>query len=313
MNEEKAVTDLFATRLADRGGSLPPAGRLVARYIDANRTAVLASSAMDLAAGTGTSDATVIRTVQALGFAGLGALKQALVAAVEHPATLADAMRRTLSEVGEDTSRAVNSVFDAHQEALEGLRPASARERIVAAAAALHPAQRIAVFGIGPSAHLASYVAMLLARAGRRGLVLNTTGAMLADQLLDLRPGDALLVLAYGRAYREVAVVFAEAQRLDLPIVLVTDSLDRKLADCAAVVVPARRGRADRVALHGATLVSLEALVLGLAAAGHADAVATLERLHRLRGEVARPSARPAPRQGASGQPRGQRRSGEER
>ena len=62
-----------------------------------------------------------------------------------------------------------------------------------------------------------------------------------------------------------------------------TDSLDRKLARFATIVLPARRGRADRVALHGATLVCLEALVLGLAAAGKREAVATLERLNRLR------------------------------
>ena len=44
------------------------------------------------------------------------------------------------------------------------------------------------------SAALASYVAMLLARTGRRTLILYVTGAMLADQMLDLRHGDALLV-----------------------------------------------------------------------------------------------------------------------
>ncbi|WP_428486947.1 MurR/RpiR family transcriptional regulator [Rhodopila sp.] len=283
---ETGIEDLFGQRLAILGDSLSPASRRVARYINANRAAVLASSAMDLAAGAGTSDATVVRTVQALGFAGLGALKQALLASVERPTTLADDMRRTLGDVGENTSRAVELVFEAHEEALAQLRQPDARARIIAAVSALHPASRIAIFGIGPSAALAGYVAMLLSRAGRRSLNLTVTGAMLADQLLDLRAGDALLILAYGRAYREVVAVFAEAKHLDLPIVLVTDSLDPKLARFAKVVLPARRGRAERVALHGATLVCLEALVLGLAAASKSTAVATLERLHRLRGAI---------------------------
>jgi DNA-binding MurR/RpiR family transcriptional regulator len=282
-NVEEGGGDLFGARLAAHAGALPPACRRVAHYIDSNRTSVLASSAMQLAAGAGTSDATVIRTVQALGFAGLGALKQALLASSERSSTPAEAMRRTLGEVGEDTGRAIGSVFEAHEEALAGLRPVAVRERIAAAVAALHPARRVAIFGIGPSAALASYMAILLARVGRRSLALNVSGAMLADQLLDLRPNDALLVLAYGRAYPEVAAVFDEARRLALPIVLVTDSLDRKLARFATVVLPARRGRADRVALHGATLVCLEALVLGLAASGKAEAIATLEHLNRLR------------------------------
>lgn len=285
MAGEESTVDLFRAQLEKHGSTLPPASRRVAQYIDANRAAVLASSAMDLGARTDTSDATVIRTVQTLGFAGLGALKQALVASVERSSTLADDMRRTLGDVGESTSRAIGLVFEAHEDALQSLRLPAARAQIVAGVSALQPAERIAVFGIGPSAALASYVAIMLTRAGRRTLTLNSTGAMLADQMLDLHPTDGLLVLAYGRAYGEVTAVFAEARRLGLPIVLVTDSLDQKLARFANVILPARRGRAERVALHGATLVCLEALVLGLAAAS-ADAVTTLERLNRLREAV---------------------------
>jgi hypothetical protein len=42
----------------------------------------------------------------------------------------------------------------------------------------------------------------------------------------------------------------------------------------------------SRVALHGATLVVLEALVLGLAATNRTVAVAALERLNELRESV---------------------------
>ena len=257
----------------------------MASYIDSNRVAVLASSAMELAARTETSDATVIRTVQALGFAGLAELKQVLLASVDRPSTPADDMRRTLGDVGENTDRAIEAAIEAHDESMESLRSPEARARIAAAVSILHPAARIAIFGIGPSAALAVYVATLLARGGRRTLTLNVTGGMLADQMLDLRSGDALLVLAYGRAYGEVETVFAEARQLGLPIVLVTDSLERKLARFASVILPARRGRSERVALHGATLVCLEALVLGLAAASP-DTVTSLERLNRLRRDV---------------------------
>ena len=96
-----------------------------------------------------------------------------------------------------------------------------------AAVATLHPAQRIVVFGLGPSAALARYLATMLGRAGRTTKALDASGIALADQMLDLGPGDALLVLAYGRAYREVVALFGEARRMALPVVLVTDSLDR--------------------------------------------------------------------------------------
>lgn len=275
--------DGFAEALARHGASLSPAGRRILHYIDRNRAAALASSAMEIAASTASSDATVVRSVQALGFAGLGELKQALVASMEQSSTPADDMRRTLDDIGESTSRAVELVLETHADALEALRAVESRNRIVTAVSVLHPAQRIVVFGIGPSAPLASYVTILLGRAGRRSKALNATGIMLADQLLDLRAGDALLVLAYGRPYREVTAVFGEGRHLGLPVVLVTDTPATKLGRQADVVLEARRGRAERVALHGATLVGLEALVLGLAAADQKEAMLTLGRLNELR------------------------------
>ena len=115
---------------------------------------------------------------------------------------------------------------------------------------------------------------------------MNATGIELVDQLLDLKTGDALLVLAYGRTYREVVVVFEEAKRLRLPIVLITDSLEARLASQADVVVPARRGKQERVALHGVTLIVLEAIALGLAFADSARAMRSLARLSELRAKI---------------------------
>ena len=229
----------------------------------------------------------MVRTAQALGFNGLGDLKRTLAAQLSNAGTPADAMRRTLAETGTEAGTAVDLVITTHRAAIEALGAPQARETILAAIAVLHPARRVLIFGIGPSAPLARYMAILLGRAGRPARALDATGIALADQLLDLSKGDALLVLAYGRAYREVVAVLTAARQLGVPIVLVTDGLEARLARQADVVVAARRGRAQRVALHGATLVVLEALVLGLAARDGERAVAALERLNDLRAAVA--------------------------
>lgn len=50
----------------------------VARYINENREVVLEFTAIEIAAATQTSDATVVRAIQALGFAGLRDLKQTI-------------------------------------------------------------------------------------------------------------------------------------------------------------------------------------------------------------------------------------------
>jgi DNA-binding MurR/RpiR family transcriptional regulator len=209
-----------------------------------------------------------------------------LAAELGKPSTPADDMRRTFADVGGATASAVDMVLDAHMEAMETLRSPESRARIANAVATLHPAGRIVVFGIGPSSALAKYVATQLTRFGRRAKTLDVTGLMLADEMLDLGPGDAILALAYGRPYREIVAVFAEARRLGLPVVLVTDNPEHKLARSADVVLAARRGREERVALHGVTLVGLEALILGLADADQAMALSGLRRLDALRRAV---------------------------
>src|ERR1700722_4266594 len=198
---------------------LGAAGLRVAKFIDENRQIVLASSAAALGARIGTSDATVLRTVQTLGFTSLADLKSAILKSGA-ASTPADDMRRTLVDLKKATGEALDGILQAHAEGLDILRSRKCRAQIAAGVRALDGAERIAVFGIGPSAALATYVSILLARNGRRSRTIGVTGSMLADQLLDLGKGDVLLILAYGRLYREVKAVFAEAKALGLPNVL---------------------------------------------------------------------------------------------
>jgi DNA-binding MurR/RpiR family transcriptional regulator len=268
---------------------LGAAGLRVARFINENRQIVLASSAAALGDRTGTSDATVVRTVQALGFAGLGDLKRAILNSIGQVSTPADNMRRTLRDLEKSTGHALDSVLNAHADGLDVLRSDECRTQIAAGVRVLDVASRIVVFGIGPSAALANYVSVLLARCGRRNRTLDATGSMLADQLLDLREGDSLLILAYGRLYKEVTAVFAEAKRLGLATVLVTEADDTPLARMADVVIAIPRGHPGQVSLHGATLVGLEALVLSLAAAQPNDALTSLDKLNHLRRAIDAP------------------------
>lgn len=262
---------------------LGEAGRRVVRFIDENRQTVLASSAAALGSYVGTSDATVVRTIQALGFTGLGDLKRAILKSADKASTPADHMRRTLADLEKTTGQAFDSVLQAHADGLAVLNSERCRAQIAAAVGVLDAADRIAVFGIGPSAALASYVSISLARCGRRSRTIGATGSMLADQLLDLRRGDGLLILAYGRLYKEVRTVFAEAKGLGLATVLVTEGENTPLAKLADVAVGIPRGRPEQVSLHGATLVGLEAIVLSLAAARPQAALASLDKLNRLR------------------------------
>lgn len=275
--------DVFADRFARRRESLSPAFRRVAAFIDANRLTVLTSSAVGLAREIGTSDATVVRAVQALGFEGLHDLRNEIASSYGKGDTPVDNLRRTLAETSESVETSLDGVLDAFADGLEALRSPAFRRQLLAGLEILHMARRIVVFGVGPTAHIAAYFAARLRRKGRKQVVLDRTGAGLADQLLDLETGDALLMLAYGKPYPEAEIALAEAGRRRMPVVLVSDIEETAFARQADVVLAVPRGQSQRVALHGVTVLCLEMLLLGLATSDSQSAVGALGELERLR------------------------------
>lgn len=275
--------DVFGQRYEQRLERLTPSFRRVAAFIDANRLSVLTSSAIDIAQAVGVSDATVVRAVQALGFAGLQDLRKELAASYGEGQAPVENLKRTLAGASENVEAALDGILDVYQQGLEVLRTAAFRRSALAALGLLREAKRVMVFGVGPTAHIAAYFTARLRRKGIRQGLLDRTGSALADQLLELAPGDCVLMLAYGAPYREAEAAFAEARRLRLPVILVTDATDAELARRAQVVLAAPRGRKNQIALHGVTVFSLEMLLLGLATADSRTAVETLAELERLR------------------------------
>ncbi len=278
--------DKLSQRIRVRSRGLSQSLVRVLDFIDANRLDAMTKSAVELGAAIGTSDATVIRAVQALGFDGLKDLKRELAASFGQGRSAADNMARTLTGMVEARESAVDRVFQDHQEAFDALSSVETRSQILAAVKLLSQARNVGIFGIGPSSYLARYFALLLSRSGRPARVFDGSGSPLPDQLLHMQDVDALVMLAYGRPYKEAMASIGEARRLRKPIVLITDTPEKGLASHASVVVTVHRGQAGRVALHGATFVCLEAIMLALASLEKPLAIETLERLNELRKSV---------------------------
>jgi DNA-binding MurR/RpiR family transcriptional regulator len=76
MNELQ--TDTLTRRLTETRSSLSGAERKVVGFILNNPATALASSAAEIAATAGTSDAAVIRAARSPGFSGLAAMRQEL-------------------------------------------------------------------------------------------------------------------------------------------------------------------------------------------------------------------------------------------
>jgi DNA-binding MurR/RpiR family transcriptional regulator len=265
---------------------MSPAEQRVARFFRGNREEVLIASASALAKEAGTSDATVIRTAKALGFAGMEELRRKLAEELRENLSPASRLARTLGEVGDDLAAAFDVTLDIHRQALEDLRRDITPARFRAAVRHMVDAGRVFIFGIGPSSAMADYFAIQLGRFGIEAMSLTHTGLLLADGLQKLREGDLLLIFAYGRVYRELTALMDQADRRGLTSILFTDTLAAKLRDRIDLILPVARGRADLLSMHTTTLGLIEALLVGIAAVRPAETMASLRSLNALRAEL---------------------------
>ena len=277
----------FAEHVASRSPDLSRTEHRVARYFTDNRHQVLVQSAMELAQATGTSDATIIRTARALGFDGLEGLRKAIAEEFDAATTPAGRLSRTIRENDGSLEHALETTLAAQAKAIATLRDSLDAATYRAIVHAIAGARETAVFGLGPSAAMAGYFSTQLRRLGFAARAMTQTGLLLADELLQLQPGDVVVIMAYGRVYGELSVLIKHAQGLGLQTILVTDSLEQELTGRVSRVVTVPRGPADAFSLHSATLAFLETLLVGLATLMPEATLASLDQLNRLRADLA--------------------------
>ncbi|CAM5282841.1 DNA-binding MurR/RpiR family transcriptional regulator [Aquamicrobium terrae] len=277
----------FDDRVAFHLDRMSPAEQRVARLMTEEPEQVLVASAAALAEKAETSDATVVRTVKTLGFSGMSELRSLLAAEMKESLNIASRMTETLRDVGDDLQLAFSHTLDIHQESIEGIRRGISIELFRSVVQEIATAKRVAIFGIGPSSSIATYLAAQLGRFGIDALCLTNTGLLFADDLQKLREGDLLVAMAYTHVYRELAVLLDEADRHHLRKVLLTDSLSGKLRLRVDLVLPVARGRADMLSMHTATVALIETILVGVAATNGQATLRNLNALNVLRKEVA--------------------------
>jgi len=276
----------FESRVLAMIDRLAPAEQRMARFFLNQGQAVLLNSAAQIAQLAGTSDATVVRTARALGFESLATLRTAMLSDLTGSPSPGNRLERTLAETGSTAADALHHVIGIHEATLEVLRRPDIATGFARAIDILAAAKQRHVFGVGPSGAIADYASLQFNRIGLPTSALSATGIALADRLLRLDKGDAVLMMAYAPLYREVDVVLDQAARHDIPVILISDDLGAVVADRVAETLPIPRGKGDHLAMHGGTLVLIEAMIAGLAARRRETALDSLDHLSAMRGAL---------------------------
>jgi DNA-binding MurR/RpiR family transcriptional regulator len=276
------VSALLERVQAQRGELSPAAQRVVTFLLENPETTVFSSSA-ELGRLTRTSDATVIRTIKRLGYAGLDELRDEVRQAIDDRLNPVRRLQRSLDWAGADPETVLAHTLDLHTTLLEDARRTLSPTQFTSAVQLLDRASSALVFGIGPLGCVAEYLALRLVRVGVPATGAVATGFRLADDLLNLTRHHVVVVFAYDSIQRETEVVLKQATQVGAPVILVTDSLGRVLGSEVQVVLSAPVVRSSMVSSFTTSLLIADALALSVASRSRRRSERCFEELERLR------------------------------
>lgn len=275
------------TAVRDHWETLSASERAVAQYLaSAPVEQLLFASAQELGTASGTSNATVVRALQRLGYAGLPALKRELASGFTSAVAPEVRLKQRIAHVGRDLEGIWGDVIDEAQERIEQTRRLTEPDVLRAAVAALGDAGEIHCFGIAASEPAARHLALALGRIGRRSRFAGATGFAFADALLALRQGDAVVIFQPGRALAELTVLVERARAVGARIVLVTDELGEEFGDRVDAVLTAPHTPTGITSEALTALVVADVLLLALTALDETRAVDTSHQLTVLREQL---------------------------
>jgi DNA-binding MurR/RpiR family transcriptional regulator len=254
----------------------------VARFLADHPNEIPSLTAADLGQRTGTSDATVVRTVKALGYSGIPELKRVLLKAMTDRRDPARKLAQSIEHLGTDATIADQVLLAAGhltQEARRLIDPETWRKAVDV----IDGAATVVAYGIGEAGCVAQYFAIELSRCGVPARSLTDTGLSLANGLLSLSKTNAVLLIAPLRHFREIDVVIDRARSVGARVVFVSEALGTSVRDRVDVVLHTPQTNIYPASAVIVPMILADALTLEIASRHRDRAVATWQLVNELR------------------------------
>jgi DNA-binding MurR/RpiR family transcriptional regulator len=268
------------------------AERQVAEYLRNNSQEVIFATAEQIGLASGTSDATVVRTARKLGYSGLLELRYSLGHQAVEKTNTSARLRDRLAGAGPEQASLLAQVFTEATERLSETLRLLAEPDFEKAVDILARAREIVAFGVGPSESVARYFTLRLGRLGRRARATGATGFRLADDLLGLGAGDAVVLFSPARLLGEIEVLIHHAEVVGADIVLVSDSLGPLFADRVQVVLQALHSPSGFTGEGLSSQVLADAMIVAITAGDENRATTATELLTTIRSELIQTDSR---------------------
>jgi DNA-binding MurR/RpiR family transcriptional regulator len=210
-------------RLAEAQSRLAPNRQQLIRNILSHCEETCFLSSREIAKRYAVDAATVIRTVQALGYEGFGEfnldLRQHLMSRIT-PYTVLEVATRAKRSVADH----IDHSLDKAAENLNQLRTGLDRAKVVELARRIHDSPRILVVGLDFAASLAHYLAYGLAFLGYDAEAPISSEGYLQHKLKVLTAKDLVIAISFGRCLRVTVEAVLQAEKRGVHTFGITDN-----------------------------------------------------------------------------------------
>ena len=268
--------------LLDHLDALPGQQKAIAEYLLAHLEEVPFLSVPALAKKVGTSEATVVRLAQRIGYSGFAEMKMALLELLRGSVLGERAEPKKVQREPDDVLEAVARLEISN---LERSIEAIDRRAFRKAAAAIFKADHVFTFGLGISAYLADLASYLLTQIGLRTTTLSTRYSSPLEQLVGLRPSDLLLTFSFPPYSKQTVHMVRHLEERSIPTVAITDRRTSPVSASCRHVFAVRSDNMMFTNATGAATALLNALVTEVAVRHQGEAVEALSQINRILSE----------------------------
>lgn len=281
-----AVTNL-RERIARAWDGLSKAERAVCRVLSVTSAErLLYATAAELGTISNTSNASVVRTLQTLGYSGLSELKQEVAAPLTSKIAPDVRLRQRIEHLGQDIEHIQQEIWSEAQSLIELTRTLNTREMLSKGVELLVRASTIYCYGLGISRVAAEQLKIRLNRAGLNARHITADGFGLADQLMHLDVHDLMIIFAPGRKTRDIDALLEQAHLVGADVLLISDHMQDRLTEPVSLVLRAPHTPTGLTSESLTELLINDILVQGVTVIGPDAAVQASHRLNDIRSRL---------------------------
>ncbi len=269
-------------RLTEDYDSFSKQQKKIADYIVAHYDEFIFSSISDLSKAIGSSEATVVRFAQRLGYRGFTEFKNDLVSYYSKYLTPAERIKRSLHD-GEGNDFSYKNITEKEigyiQESIFSVDEKVFQEIVEK----IKNAGTLFIYGDGPNRALADHMQFRLNRFKVKARIICSSGRRLFEDLLIVEKTDFVLVFSFYKPSIDFRRLMDVLQEKGIDTGLITDNILPPMIHYTPLVLYARRGQ---LGFFNSSLIPLaisNALILGVANKLGDQAVEGLRELEEMR------------------------------